>query len=155
MTTSEHGVDVTTTGDVLEIVSDRPDRKGSLTMAGVREIVAALEDASLADTHRAVLLRSIGDDFCTGSDWVATNAAGDDAPKPRAGSLQRRLPVQAHRLIAVMLETQLPIVCAVRGWAAGMGCQIALAADFTVAAANSRFWLPFTKRGFTPDSGST
>lgn len=155
MTTSEHGVDVTTTGDVLEIVIDRPDRKGSLTMAGVREMVAALEDVSLSDTYRAVLLRSVGDDFCTGSDWVATNAAGDDAPKPRAGSLQRRLPVQAHRLIAVMLETQLPIVCAVRGWAAGMGCQIALAADFTVAAANSRFWLPFTKRGFTPDSGST
>ena len=155
MTTSEHGIDITTSGDVLEIVIDRPDRKGSLTMAGVREIVTALEDASIVDTHRAVLLRSTGDDFCTGSDWVATNQSGDDAPKPRAGSLQRRLPVQAHRLIAVLLETQLPVVCAVRGWAAGMGCQLALAADFTVAADDSRFWLPFTKRGFTPDSGST
>ena len=37
----------------------------------------------------------------------------------------------------------------------GSGCQIALASDFTVAAEDSRFWLPFVKRGFTPDSGAT
>jgi 2-(1,2-epoxy-1,2-dihydrophenyl)acetyl-CoA isomerase len=46
-------------------------------------------------------------------------------------------------------------VCAVRGWAAGLGCQLALASDFTVAAEDSRFWLPFVTRGFTPDSGAT
>jgi 2-(1,2-epoxy-1,2-dihydrophenyl)acetyl-CoA isomerase len=46
-------------------------------------------------------------------------------------------------------------VCAVRGWAAGLGCQIALAADFTVAAESSRFWEPFLQRGFSPDSGAT
>ena len=32
---------------------------------------------------------------------------------------------------------------------------MALASDFTVAAEDSRFWLPFVKRGFTPDSGAT
>ena len=64
-------------------------------------------------------------------------------------------PLQAHRIIALLLEVQLPVVCAVRGWAAGLGCQMALASDFTVAAEDSRFWLPFVKRGFTPDSGAT
>src|SRR5208282_120163 len=44
---------------------------------------------------------------------------------------------------------------AVRGWAAGLGCQMALASDFTVATEDSRFWLPFVRRGFTPDSGAT
>ena len=79
--------------------------------------------------------------------WRATPGRGR---KPRTGSIQRRTPVQAHRLIALLHEIQLPVVCAVRGWAAGLGCQIALASDFTVAAETSRFWLPFTKRGFTP-----
>ena len=69
--------------------------------------------------------------------------------------MQRRTPLQAHRIIALLLEVQLPVVCAVRGWAAGLGCQLALAADFTVAAEDSRFWLPFVKRGFTPDSGAS
>ena len=32
---------------------------------------------------------------------------------------------------------------------------LALAADFTVAADDAKFWEPFTQRGFTPDSGAT
>ncbi len=100
-----------------------------------------------------VLLRGAGDDFCTGADWVARNRG--DAARPRTGSIQRRVPVQAHRLIELLLEVQLPVVCAVRGWAAGLGCQLALAADFTVASETSRFWEPFVTRGFSPDSGAT
>jgi 2-(1,2-epoxy-1,2-dihydrophenyl)acetyl-CoA isomerase len=46
-------------------------------------------------------------------------------------------------------------VCAVRGWAAGLGFQLALAADVCLAAADARFWEPFGARGFTPDSGAT
>ena len=102
---------------------------------------------------RAIVLRGTGDDFCAGADWVASNTAG--GPRPRTGSIQRRTPLQAHRLIQLLVEVQLPVVCAVRGWAAGLGCQIALAADFTVAAESSRFWEPFLRRGFSPDSGAT
>jgi 2-(1,2-epoxy-1,2-dihydrophenyl)acetyl-CoA isomerase len=43
----------------------------------------------------------------------------------------------------------------VQGWAAGIGFHLALAADFTVAAADARFWEPFAQRGFTPDSAGT
>jgi 2-(1,2-epoxy-1,2-dihydrophenyl)acetyl-CoA isomerase len=50
---------------------------------------------------------------------------------------------------------QVTVVCKVRGWAAGIGFQIALAADLTIAAADARFWEPFGERGFTPDSGAT
>jgi 2-(1,2-epoxy-1,2-dihydrophenyl)acetyl-CoA isomerase len=37
----------------------------------------------------------------------------------------------------------------------GIGFQLALAADFTVAADDARLWEPFVERGFTPDSGAT
>jgi len=46
-------------------------------------------------------------------------------------------------------------VCEVHGWAAGIGLSLALAADFTIAAADAKFWAPFLGRGFTPDSAST
>jgi 2-(1,2-epoxy-1,2-dihydrophenyl)acetyl-CoA isomerase len=146
------GVIVETDAGLLRIVIDRQQRKGSLDMAAVSRIVETLEAASTDDSLRAVLLTSSGADFCSGSDWVASNATGQ---KPRPGSLQRRTPLQANRLVGLLLEIQLPVVCAVRGWAAGLGCQLALAADFTVATEDSRFWLPFVKRGFTPDSGSS
>jgi 2-(1,2-epoxy-1,2-dihydrophenyl)acetyl-CoA isomerase len=151
--TDPEGVVVATDDGVLRITIDRPSRKGSLDPAAVRRIVEALEAAATDDALRVVALTSAGADFCSGADWVASNAAGGE--KPRTGSIQRRTPLQAHRLIALLLEVQLPVVCAVRGWAAGLGCQIALAADFTIAADDSHFWLPFTKRGFTPDSGAT
>jgi len=146
------GVIVESAGGVLGITIDRAERKGSLDVSAVRRIVEALEAASTDDSLRVVVLSSTGEDFCTGSDWVAANASGE---KPRTGSVQRRVPLQAHRIIDLLFEIQLPVVAAVRGWAAGLGCQIALAADFTVAADDSRFWLPFVKRGFTPDSGAT
>jgi 2-(1,2-epoxy-1,2-dihydrophenyl)acetyl-CoA isomerase len=49
----------------------------------------------------------------------------------------------------------LPVVCTVRGWAVGLGCNLALAADFTVATDDTVFWEPFLSRGFSPDSGAT
>lgn len=147
------GIVVAHDGGVLRITIDRPDRKGSLDPVAVRRIVDTLEAAATDDALRVVVLTSAGSDFCSGADWVASNAP--QGQKPRPGNLQRRTALQAHRLIAVLQEIQLPVVCAVRGWAAGLGCQIALAADFTIAADEARFWLPFTKRGFTPDSGAT
>jgi 2-(1,2-epoxy-1,2-dihydrophenyl)acetyl-CoA isomerase len=151
--TSADGVAITAEDGVLSILLDRPARKNALDAAAIAMIVAALERAAVDDSLRAIVVRGAGDDFCTGADWVARNRDGD--PRPRAGSIQRRTPLQAHRVIELLIEVQLPVVCAVRGWAAGLGCQIALAADFTVAAESGRFWEPFVQRGFSPDSGAS
>lgn len=151
--TNDTGIAINAHDGVLEIVLDRPARKNALTAEGMHAIIDALEAAATDDSLRVVLLRGAGDDFCSGADWVAKNAG--DGQRPRTGSIQRRTPVQAHRLIALLTEIQLPVVCAVRGWAAGIGFQLALAADFTIAAESARFWEPFLQRGFTPDSGAT
>ena len=59
-------------------------------------------------------LRSSGDDFCTGADWVAQR--GGRRPAATHGATSGwRTPLQAHRLIELVLEVQLPVVCAVRG----------------------------------------
>ena len=66
------------------------------------------------------------------------------AQRPRVGRIQRRLPSQAHRLDpAAAARCRCRSSCAVRGWAAGIGLHLALAADFTVAADDARFWEPF------------
>lgn len=151
--TSVDGVAVQSTDSVLEITLDRSERRNALHETAILRMVDALEQASTDDALRAVVLRGAGSDFCAGADWVARNA--EAGARPRTGSIQRRTPLQAHRLIALLMEVQLPVVCAVRGWAAGLGFQIALASDFTVATETSRFWEPFLDRGFSPDSGAT
>jgi 2-(1,2-epoxy-1,2-dihydrophenyl)acetyl-CoA isomerase len=138
---------------ILELTLDRPQKRNSIGDEIVAALIAHFEAANQDEGVRAVLLGSQGDDFCSGFDIVSRNATDD--PRPRVGSIQRRLPAQAHRLIPLMLATQVPVVAAVRGWAAGLGFHLALAADLCVAAEDARFWEPFSTRGFTPDSGGT
>ena len=157
---------------VLRIVLNRPERRNSLDVAAVRMVVAALEAAATDDALRVIVLEGAGENFCSGADWVASNSGGPSGSggsqpevegqrprptgeRPRAGSLQRRTPLQAHRIIELLLNIQLPVVAVIRGWTAGLGFQLALAADFAVAADTARFWEPFIERGFSPDSGST
>ncbi len=150
------GLDVTADdAGVLRLVLDRPGRRNALDDTSMEGLIRVLEAAATDDGLRAVLLTGAGDDFCSGFDIIGRNKRGADTARPRTGSIQRRMPNQANRLIPLLLELQLPVVCAVRGWAVGIGAQLALAADFTIAAEDAVFWYPFLRRGFTPDSGST
>jgi len=137
---------------VLTLRLDRPDKRNAIDDVMMLALIAALESAA-TDGTRVVVLEGSGDHFCGGADIVARNAGSGE--KPRAGSIHRRLPNQAHRLVPLLCRVQVPVVCKVRGWAAGIGFQLALASDFTIAADDARFWEPFTERGFTPDSGAT
>jgi 2-(1,2-epoxy-1,2-dihydrophenyl)acetyl-CoA isomerase len=140
-------------GAVLRVTLNRPARRNALTHLMIGDFVATLTDAAADDSLRAIHIRGDGDDFCAGADWVAANDPGGQ--RPRAGDLVRRIPHAAHRVIELVASVQLPVVCSVRGWAVGFGCNLALAADFTVAASDAMFWEPFVDRGFSPDSGST
>jgi 2-(1,2-epoxy-1,2-dihydrophenyl)acetyl-CoA isomerase len=142
---------------VLTLRLNRPDQRNAIDDETMLELIAAIEGASTDDDVRVVILEGAGEHFCGGADILARNATSTDGSvrKPRAGSIQRRLPTQAHRLIPLLCGIQVPVVCKVRGWAAGIGFQLALAADVTLAADDARFWEPFAERGFTPDSGAT
>jgi 2-(1,2-epoxy-1,2-dihydrophenyl)acetyl-CoA isomerase len=147
------GLAVTLDGGVLRLVIDRPEKRNALNDDMVAAMIDAFSVAGRDEAVRVILLTAAGEHFCSGFDIVSRN--DPSGKRPRAGSIQRRLPHQAHRLIPLVLETQTPVVCAVRGWAAGIGLNLALAADFTVATEDARFWAPFVERGFTPDSGTT
>ncbi len=146
------GLDIALAQGVLTLRLARPEKRNALDDTMMYALIDAIDAAGRDEAVRAVLLTSEGDHFCSGFDILGRNQPG--APRPRVGSLQRRLPAHAHRLIPVILEVQVPVVCVVRGWAAGIGLNLALAADFTVAATDARFWAPFVERGFTADSGA-
>ncbi len=160
MTTSDPyapvpGLGVTLDGPVLRLTLDRPDKRNALDDVMVGGMLDAIDAAGRDEQVRAIVLAGAGDHFCGGADIVARNAGGRDAPRPRVGSIQRRVPSTAHRLVPLLMSVQVPVVCRVQGWAAGIGFHLALASDFTVAAVDARFWEPFSTRGFTPDSAGT
>jgi 2-(1,2-epoxy-1,2-dihydrophenyl)acetyl-CoA isomerase len=150
---SVDGVEVALDAPLLRVRLDRPAKRNAIDDSMVAALIEALDVANRDERVRAVLLTASGEHFCAGADIVARNLAGGE--RPRIGSIQRRLPSEAHRLIAKILTVQVPIVSAVRGTAAGIGLHIAIASDFCIAASDARLWEPFSARGFTPDSAGT
>ena len=147
------GITASVEESVLTVVMDDPDRRNALNDASVAAFIGAVEAAQNDESVRAVIVRGAGHDFCSGFDIVSRNRSSDG--RPRVGAIQRRLPSQAHRLIPMLLELQVPLVAAVRGYAVGLGLQIALACDFAVVADDAVLWEPFVTRGMTPDGGAS
>lgn len=150
--TSVPGLTAEQRGPVLHLTLDRADRRNAVNDVMLDAMIDQFAAVGIDESVRVVRIDAAGPDFCAGADLIANNAKSER--KPRVGSTQRRLPNKANRLIPLMLETQVPIVSVVRGWAAGLGFHIAMASDFCVAADDARLWEPFMSRGFTPDSGA-
>lgn len=152
--TAVDGLDVIVHADrgVLELTIDRPDRRNAVTDDIVQALLTAVEAAGSDDDVRVIRLSGRGDHFCSGFDLAGR--AKPDGPV-RTGETQRRMRWQVNELIPAIVETQTPVVAAVRGSAIGLGLNLALAADFAVVADDARFSSPFVGMGFTPDSGSS
>ena len=140
-------------GGILRLRIDRPEKRNSLTDEIVAAMISSLSVAGRDEDVRAILITATGEHFCSGFDIVSRNRGGNG--RPRVGSIQRRAPAQAHGLISLLATVQTPTVVTARGWSAGIGFHILLAADFALVAEDARVWEPFSERGFTPDSGAT
>ena len=89
-----------------------------------------------ASGGRAVVLCSEGRHFCAGLDFGSTGRPEPDALATFYATATR------------LIDGPLPMVAAVQGAAVGGGLGLALAADFRVAAATSRFTANFARLGF-------
>jgi len=147
------GLQVEHADGVLSIRLDRPDRRNAVTDDMVLTLIDLIEVAGSDTSVRVIHLSGTGDHFCSGFDLSLRGGTTDE--RPRTGATQRQMRWHVNRLIPSMLETQTPIVTSVKGWAIGLGMNLALASDFVVAADDARFWAPFTQSGFTPDSGAS
>ena len=146
------GLLVSHDGGIVRLTLDRPDQRNAVTDEIVQALIDTIVAAGVDDDARVIQLGGTGDHFCSGFDL-----AGRSKPEtpPRTGATQRRMRGQVNELIPAMLETQTPIVAAVKGAAMGLGLSLALAADFAVVADDARLASPFVGSGFTPDSGSS
>ncbi len=134
-------------GDVLVVTLNRPDRlnAASLDMAG--EITAALADLNGA---RAVVITGAGRAFCSGADLQSRDRAGAPGDASHAALTDHYNP-----LMLAIADLSVPVVTAVNGPAAGIGCSIALAGDFAVAARSAYFLQAFVNIGLVPDGGAS
>lgn len=136
-------------GNVLKLTLNRPERLNAASIQLAEELGAAFYD--LGDA-RAVVITGAGKGFCSGADLAAR---GDRSPLEAKGGSHRALQNFYNPLVTQILRCPVPVVTAVNGAAAGVGCSIALAGDFVLAANSAYFLQAFVNIGLVPDGGST
>lgn len=136
-------------GPLMTITLNRPDRLNAMAPQMADEIGAAFYD--LGDA-RAVLITGAGKGFCSGADLAAR---GEGSALQAKGGSHRALQNHYNPAISQVLRAPVPVVCAVNGPAAGVGCSLALAGDFVLAGKSAYFLQAFVNIGLVPDGGST
>ncbi|WP_345719860.1 enoyl-CoA hydratase-related protein [Qipengyuania sphaerica] len=137
-----------TDGSVLTITLNRPERLNACPPQMADEIFTALRDRGDA---RAILLKGEGRAFCSGAD-LAGNAEMRISGGDRAFS---SLSKSYNPMIQALASVPVPVVSMVQGPAAGIGCSMALAADFVLAGKSGYFLQAFVNIGLVPDGGSS
>ena len=133
------------------ITLNRPDSLNSWNEELGRDLAAALERAGRSPEVRAVMITGAGRAFSSGAD-LAEQRGGAEGEVP---DLSLRLRELYNPIILSVRELEKPVIAAVNGPAAGIGCSLALACDMIVAAESSFFLLAFVNVGLVPDGGTT
>lgn len=135
--------------DIATITFNDPKTMNAAGIDTVEELILAFEMAS--DEARCTILTGNGRGFCSGANLSGTVGAVPRG-KPDAG---KALDTLYNPFIKSMRTHPHPIITAVNGAAAGVGCSIALMGDFIISGQSGYFLQAFRRIGLVPDGGST
>ncbi len=136
----------TTIDGVALLAIDRPAVRNALDAATIEELVTALHELDLDPDCRCIVLTGAGDRaFAAGAD-IREMASETPVSLTRSDRFGRWDEIARVRT---------PIVAAVRGYALGGGCELAMACDMIVAAEDAVFGQPEIKLGIIPGAGGT
>jgi enoyl-CoA hydratase len=131
---------------VALVVLDRPAVLNALDFALIEALTDALEALDRDPACRAIVLTGAGD---------RAFAAGADVPE-----LARQSPTSLtvddtfHRWERIK-RVRKPLIAAVRGYALGGGCELAMLCDMIVAGEDAQFGQPEIRLGVMPGAGGT
>ena len=136
---------------VATIELNRPGAGNTIDLTLVEDFYEACGRAAGDPAVRAVLLGGAGRSLSAGGD-LAMFAGLDQGELPRR---LRQMIDLYHLALDRLTRIDAPVVCAVRGAAAGGGLGLLHAADVVVAAQDSKFALGYAALGLPSDGGNT
>ena len=143
-------------GDIAIVTIADPATLNAAGTDTTAELLLAFEKAG--NEARCTILTGEGRGFCSGANLGPTQKSADSAPNGEnmgefdAGAA---LDTVYHPFIMAMKEHPHPVVTAVNGAAAGVGCSIALMGDIIICAESGYFLQAFRRIGLVPDGGSS
>jgi enoyl-CoA hydratase/carnithine racemase len=126
-------------GDFTTITMNRPQRRNALSLAHMRELIAAFSEVGTSDAL-GIVLAGNGPVFCAGHDFA--DVADADLAAVRS------LLMTCTELMTLMQQVPQPVVARVHGLATAAGCQLVASADLAVASEDAGFAAPGGKGGW-------
>ena len=136
------------TGAVTVITLNRPQALNALNSQVLEDLIAAFAAYEADPGQRCAILTGAGDKaFAAGAD--IKEMADKPAAEFYAGDFFARW--TSH----IVKATRKPWIAAVNGFALGGGCELAMMADFIIAADSAKFGQPEIKLGVAPGMGGS
>ncbi|MCX6021736.1 MAG: enoyl-CoA hydratase/isomerase family protein [Chloroflexi bacterium] len=135
-------------GSTAILTLDRPERLNALSplmSASIRRVAQELREAQDYSV-RALIVTGEGRSFCSGGD-VGTFGPG-------GGAQAWRPPHGDNDTYGVFQQLDIPVICAINGFAIGAGLGMAMSGDIAIASDQAKFALFQPKRGVMIDGGA-
>jgi enoyl-CoA hydratase/carnithine racemase len=133
-------------GSCLHLTFNREAARNAFNNELLQRLTSSLADAATDAAVRCVVLAGAGGlAFSAGIDLVE-----------RRGLTVAQMGQQSKAvldLVRSLAASPIPVIAAIDGWCLGAGLEIALACDFRLASANSRFGFPEMALGTYPGGG--
>ena len=140
-------IELTRADEFAVVRLNRPEALNALSFPLIRDLAAAIDEASRSDA-RALLFIGAGEKaFCAGADIKELTHRGLVAQREGARAGQEAF--------ARLDRLPMPSVAIINGFAFGGGLELALACTFRLATANAKMGLPEIKLGLIPGYGGT
>ncbi|MHB8629678.1 MAG: enoyl-CoA hydratase/isomerase family protein [Aggregatilineales bacterium] len=137
-------------GAIVTLTINRPKVRNALDAATVQALGEAIEQYDEHSDVRVVIISGAGGAFSSGADIAAASQPG-----VTPATVYNMLTTAYAPAIQAIRACPWPVIAAVDGVAAGIGCDVALACDIRLASDRAVFTELFIRVGLIPDGGGT
>lgn len=133
-------------GDVLLVTLNAPERRNAIDKEMVDALHAMLDAHQADETLAAIVITGAGD---------KAFAAGADIAQLRERTGADALAAINSTIFNRIEECPVPVIAAIKGFALGGGCELAIACDLRVCGESAKLGQPEVKLGIIPAAGGT
>lgn len=134
------------------ITLNRPDLLNAQSQEMIDSLIVATHRFERDETVRCVVLRGAGRAFMAGADLNRLHRSLTETREQYLRQMEERV-IRSHQIMYQLRRMEKPVIAAVHGAIAGIGCALMMATDLVVARDDAFMSIAYRHVGLTVDGG--